>query len=68
MYLGSPAVAVCGKIVMVWPGRPKVVKTFVVTVVGSPKRLAAAVMRTRSVVIAVAVTLVRDTLRNRSKD
>jgi len=45
-----------------------VVKTFVVTVVDSPKRLAAAVMRTRSVVIAVAVTMIRDTLRNRSKD
>jgi hypothetical protein len=69
VYLGSPAVAVCGKIVMVWPGRPKVVvKTFVVTVVGSPKRLTAAIMRTRAIVIAVAVTMIRDALRNRSKD
>ena len=44
--MDSPAVTVGGKIVTVWPGRPKMVKTFVVTVVGSPKRLAVAAMRT----------------------
>lgn len=67
--MGSPAVTVCGKIVMVWRGRPKVVvKTFVVTVVGSPKRLTVAVIRTGAAVIAVAVTMIRDILRNRNKD
>ena len=67
--MGSSAVTVGGKIVTVWPGRPKaVVKTFVVTVVGSPKRLAVAVMRSGAVVIAVAVTMMRAILRNRSKD
>ena len=45
-----------------------VVKEFVVTVVGSPKRLAVAVMRARAVAIAVAVTVIRDVLHNRSKD
>jgi len=39
-----------------------------VTVVGSPKRLAVAVMRTGAIVIAVVVTMIRDILHNRSKD
>jgi hypothetical protein len=43
--LGSPAVTVGGKIVTVWPGRPKVVvKSFVVTAVSSLKKLAVDVM------------------------
>ena len=46
MYWGSPAITFCGKIVTVWPGRPEMVlKTFVVTVVGSLKGLAVAAMR-----------------------
>jgi hypothetical protein len=42
-------------------------KTFVVTVVGSLMGLAVAVMRTGTVVISVAVTMIRDILPNRSK-
>jgi branched-subunit amino acid ABC-type transport system permease component len=55
---------------VIQPGaRPKmVVKIFVVTVVGSLKRLAVAVMRTGAVVVTAAVTVIRDILPNWSKD
>jgi hypothetical protein len=68
VYWGPTAVTVCGKIVTVWSSRPKMVaKTLVVTVVGSLKGLAVAVMRTGAVVISVAVTAIKDILLDRSK-
>ena len=50
-------------IVSVWPGKPTmVVKTFVVMVVGSPKRLAVAVTSAGTVMIAVEMTETKDIL------